>query len=55
MTRLEQIEHRIDYLLSQYDERKNEPGYKLQLAILCSERKALLNNQQQPLQDADDV
>jgi hypothetical protein len=42
MTPLEQIEHRLDFLLSQYTERKNDPGYRLQIAILAAERRALL-------------
>ena len=42
MTRLEQIEHRLDFLLSQYSERKHEPSYRLQLVVLAAERRALI-------------
>lgn len=46
MTRLEQIEYRLNYLLSQYEERKNEASYKIQLAFLAAERRALRKHTQ---------
>jgi len=46
MTRLEQIEYRLNYLLSRYDTQKNEPGFKIQIAILAAERKRLLKKQE---------
>lgn len=42
MTRLEQIEYRLNYLLSQYNERRHEPGFRLQISVLAAERKRLL-------------
>lgn len=53
MTHLEQIEYRLDYLLSQYEQRKHEPGYRIQIAALAAERKALLKKQETPLEDVD--
>ena len=53
MTHLEQIEYRLDYLLSQYEQRKHEPGYRIQVAMLAAERKALLKKQEKPLADVD--
>lgn len=52
MTRLDQIEYRLNYLLSQYDIRKDEPGFKIQIAFLAAERKALLK-QHTPLEDVE--
>lgn len=53
MTHLEQIEYRLDYLLSQYEQRKHEPGYRIQLAVLAGERRDLLKKQEKPLEDVD--
>jgi len=48
MTRLELVEYRLDYLLSQYQEKKSEPGFMLQLSLLASERHRLLGHQKTP-------
>ena len=42
MTRLEQIEYRLSYLLSLYEERKNDPSYKVQVAMLAAQRRNML-------------
>jgi len=52
MDRLEQVEYKLNYLLSQYEERKTEPGFKLQLAFLTAERNRLLGKTK-PLEDVD--
>ena len=44
MTHLEQIEHRISLLLLQYEDRKNDPTYKLQLSLLATERSKLMTS-----------
>lgn len=49
MTRLEQLEHQLNYLLSQYEERKNDPAYKLQVTVLATERNAL-RRQETPIE-----
>ena len=46
MTRLEQVEYRLNYLLSRYEEKKADPIYRLQLAVLETERRALLKQKQ---------
>jgi len=48
MTRLEQIQYRLNYLLSQYEDKHRDPGYRLQIAILDAERKKLLKQQEKP-------
>jgi len=53
MTQLEQIEYRLDYLLSQYEQRKHEPGYRIQVVVLVAERRALLKKQEKPLADVE--
>lgn len=53
MTRLEQIEYRLNYLLSQYEDKKYDPGYRLQLAILAAERRNILRQQEKPVADVD--
>lgn len=53
MTRLEQIEHRLDFLLSQYSERKNDPSYRLQLVILAAERRALIKQDESSRADVE--
>ena len=52
MDRLEQVEYKLNYLLSQYEGRKNDPAYKLQVAFLSAERNKLLK-QTKPLEDVD--
>ena len=44
MTRLEEIDYQINHLLSQYQKRKNDPSYKIQLVMLMAERKNLTDN-----------
>lgn len=41
MTRLDQLEHQLDYLLSQYQIRKHDPAYKVQIALIASQVNAL--------------
>lgn len=41
MTRLEQIEYRLNYLLSRYEE-TSDPTLRLQIAILAAERRKLM-------------
>lgn len=42
MTPLEKIDYRLSYLLSLYEERKNDPSYKVQLALLVSKKHRIL-------------
>lgn len=42
MTRLEQVEHQLSYLLSLYEERKNDPSYKVQVTMLAAQRRNML-------------
>jgi hypothetical protein len=44
MTELEQVEYKLNYLLSKYDERYNEPTYRLQIQLLNSLRRKLINS-----------
>ena len=45
MSKLEEIDRRLNCLLAQHDLRCNEPVYKIQLAVLMAERKSLLKAQ----------
>lgn len=42
MTRLEQIEYRLNYLLSRYEGNNSDPTLRLQIAILATERRKLM-------------
>lgn len=44
MTRLEKIEYRLNYLLSQSAINKNSLTYKIQLALLSGQRRDILQN-----------
>ncbi len=47
MTRLEQVEYRLDYLLSRYEETR-DPTLRLPISILAAERRKLLAQEQKP-------
>ena len=43
MTELEQVEYKLDYLLSKYEERKSDPSYRLQIQLLSALRRKLID------------
>ena len=47
MTRLEQVEYRLNYLLSRYEETRDQT-LRLQIAILAAERRKLMAQEQKP-------
>lgn len=47
MTRLEQIEYRLNYLLSQYEQRP-APALRLAIVMLISQRRKLIAQSNKP-------
>ena len=41
MTKFEQVEFQLSYLLSMHEERKDDPTYKVQLSLLATQHRLM--------------